>query len=436
MENKQEMSAGNSEILARNGLFYKMPQSLSTSVNRTFKKEFAHKQTYLQGQTIVFDLNTGSDYIDPTSCMLSFDLEVVANTGTPAAGDSYTFGVGSGTAANLISEIRILSKNGTEVDRTQHANVLSKIRTDYLYSEDGQRGLQMAGYLPTSTKAVDAPAGTPFSADSTNQANRTRRFVIPLSLMSGFFRPTVKGMKIPAGLSSGMRIEMTLDVAGRALVNTSGGGDGTTLSYTMTDPVFYMMSHSLNDPTQAMLMQNSAETGLEYTFPSYFNTPLTTNAGSINEQVKRAVSQATSVFTSAYLTTNSVLETVDSFASIDSALMSNFQYRVGSNYYPQQTVTDTTEAWYISEGAFNKVRDMMTFPANVSKNDYDAGGKFLVATSLETDSLLNLSGIPLNNSNVLELRMTVTGGNENTYEIFVEYISIARTFINKTNIKI
>lgn len=434
-ENKQEMSAGNSEILARNGLFYKMPQSLSTTVNRTFKKEFAHKQTYLEGQTIVFDLNTGSDYIDPASCMLSFNLEVIATTATPATGDTYSFGIGSGTAANLISEIRILSKNGTEVDRTQHANVLSKIRTDYLYSEDGQRGLQMAGYLPTSTKAVDAPVGTSFSANNAVQATRTRRFVIPLSLMSGFFRPTVKGMKIPAGLASGMRIEMTLDVAGRALVNELGGA-GRTLSYTMTDPVFYMMSHSLNDPTQAMLMQNSAETGLEYTFPSYFNTPLTTNANSINEQVKRAVSQATSVFAAAYLTGDSVNEEKDSFGSIPSARFADFQWRVGSQYYPQQTVTNSTEAWYVSEGAFNKLRDMMTFPANVSKTDYDTGGKFLVATALETDSLLNLSGIPLNNSNVLELRMTVTGGLETTYEIFVEYISIARTFINKTNIKI
>jgi len=425
-----EVSGADSEILSRNGLFYKMPQSLSTSVNRTFKREFAQKQTYLQGQTMVFDLNTGSDYIDPTSCMLSFDLIVVATTNTPTVNDEYSFGQTSGTAANLISEIRILSKNGTEIDRTQNANVLAKVMTDYTYSVEGQKTLEMAGYL--------AAGGADFSAN--NAVPVTKKFVIPMSLISGFFRPTVKGMKLPSGLTSGLRIEMTLEVASRALFNTSNS-TGRNMTYTLNNPIIFMMSHSLNDPTQAALMKNSAETGLEYTFPSYFNTPLTTASGSINEQVKKAVSQATSVFTPIYLTANATNELQDSFASIGSSLLENFQYRVGSNYYPQQSVSsigqlaETTEAWYISLGAFNKMRDIRTFPANVDKIDYDTGGKFLVAVPLETDSLLNLSGVPLNNSNVLELRMSVTGA-EKTFHIFVEYISIARTFINKTSIKI
>jgi len=391
MDSKQSMSSADSEILARNGLFYKMPQSLSTSVNRTFKKEFAQKQSYTPNQTMVFDLNTGSDYIDPKSCMLSFNLAVVATT-APHVDDDYDFGQNSGTAANLIREIRLISKNGTEIDRIQNANVLAKILTDYTFSEEGQKTLEMAGYLPVGGATFDA-------------TNVDRRFVIPMSLISGFFRPTVKGMKIPSGLSSGMRIEITLETAERAIRFETGGG--TVVTYTVSDPVIYMMSHSLNDPTQAALMKNSAETGLEYTFPSYFNTPESVGASAtVNIQVKKAVSQATSVFAGLYDNNSAQVEAKDSFASVSGSLLTNFQYRVGANYYPQQVVQDTTEAWYVSSGAFNKNRDIQTFPANVDQNQYNTGGnltptsegedglgKFILATALETDSLLNLSGV-------------------------------------------
>jgi hypothetical protein len=428
MDSKQSMSSADSEILARNGLFYKMPQSLSTSVDRTFKKEFAQKQSYTPNQTMVFDLNTGSDYIDPKSCMLSFNLAVVATT-TPNAGDVYDFGFGSGTAVNLIREIRLISKNGTEVDRIQNANILAKILTDYTYSEEGQKTLQMAGYEPVG--------GTSFAA-----TNADRRYVIPMSLISGFFRPTVKGMKIPSGLSSGMRIEITLEAAARALHFTTAGG--TVVTYTVSDPVIYMMSHSLNDPTQAALMKNSAETGLEYTFPSYFNTPESVGASAtVNIQVKKAVAQATSVFAGLYDNADAQDEAEDSFASIGGTALTNFQYRVGASYYPQQVVQDTTEAWYVSLSAFNKNRDIQTFPANVDQDMYEATGnganglgKFVLATALETDSLLNLSGVPLNNSNVLELRATTSFGSAHTYHLFLEYISVSRTFINKSSIKI
>jgi hypothetical protein len=412
------MGGVDTTILQANGLRYKMPQSLSTTVNRTFKKQYAQRQQYEPASTIVFDINTGADYVDPKNVMLTFNLQVVA-TATPGVGDEYNFGTGS--ACNLIQEIRILSKNGTELQRTQAANVLSKIMIDYNYSEEGQKMLEMAGYALPNTAAVGA----------------STRFVIPMHLLEGFFRPIDSAMKIPAGLSSGLRIELTLAPSNIALVNPLSD-TGRILRYTVLSPEMLMMCHNLTDPTQAALMSVSASSGLEYAFRSYFHTPLQTESQSVNEQVKKSVSQLTRVFTGIYGTTQYQDEEQDSFASVNSASLQNYQYRVGANYYPKETVQTDVEAWYVTESSLDKMRDLKTFPSNVALADYQTGGKFLIGAAIETDSRLNLTGCPINNSNVLELRTLLTAapvGGRNI-DIFIEFISVARTFINNTTLKI
>jgi hypothetical protein len=408
-------TSGNSEVLRLNGLFYKMPQELSTTVKRSFVKEYSQSQTYAPQSTVVFDINTGSGYIDPANAMLSFDLAVVA-TATPNAGDTYTFGTGS--ACNLINEVRILSKNGTEVLRTQNANVLSKIMIDYKYSTDAEGVLNMAGRGIAAEPAL----------------NGTQRYVIPLKLFSSLFEPTVKGMKIPAGLASGMRIELTLESAGRALVRNAAGG--TAYTYSMTNPVIYFMKHDLNDPAQSQLMANSAETGLEYTYNQYFNTPLTTTSLSINEAIKKSVARANRVFVGIFETANASDETADSFAMRLSGDLVDYQWRVGTSYYPNQVVTDEIEAWYMSQDTFDKIRDIKHSSSAVSLADYQTGGKFLLGTALESDSALNLSGVSLSNSNTLELRLNLQNAVERTLHIFTEYTTVSRTFVNSTNVKI
>lgn len=401
-------------LMATNGLLYKMPQPLSVCLNKTFKKEYAQRQNYRANDTIVFDINSGASYIDPTTCMLSFKLRV---SGTNAnATDYYTFG--TGMASNLIKEIRVLSKNGCEVDRTQNAHVLAKILKDYTYTSDDQKILSNAGL------------------DGEYDFGSSATFVIPLDLISGFFRPTVKGMKIPAGLASGLRIEFITEDAKRALTHPEG--QATDVSYAIEDPEILFMCMDLNDPTQAVLMKNSAETGLEYTFPSYFSTPATSAADRINEQVKKAVSQCTRAFCGVYDTVAVNVIKNDGFASVsmENHTMKEFQYRVGSSYYPNKMVSNTAEAWYITCAAFDS-KNKLGKCSSMLFDEYETKGKFVMAVPIETDSRLNLSGLPLNNSNVLELRSSFDSkGVSLEYNIFIEHITIARTFVNQTSIKI
>ncbi len=60
--------------------------------------------------------------------MLSFALKCSLNA-TSNGADRLSFR--SGMASNLIQEIRILSKNGTEVDRCQNADVLANMLKDF-----------------------------------------------------------------------------------------------------------------------------------------------------------------------------------------------------------------------------------------------------------------------------------------------------------------
>jgi hypothetical protein len=272
--------------------------------------------------------------------------------------------------------------------------------------------------------------------------NEIHTFAIPLSLISGFFRPTVKGMKIPAGLMSGMRIEFILNRnPQRALRYTGGAGRG--LTYTINTPELLFSCMDLNDPTQAVLMRNSAETGLEYTFPSYFSHPFTGSHIQINEQVKKSVSQCTKVFCAVYDVSgvNNVMdESKDGYLSTSALALGNYQYRVGANYYPTKAVDSIAEALYIAHSTFDKCRDLMTNPCKIGLPEYRNYGAFILGHPLETDDRLNLSGIPLNNSSVLEFRAEIknhpTVPVVRSYELIIEFISVTRTFVNKTTLKI
>lgn len=415
-DNNKDYSMSDGRIMAANGLMYKMPQELSTTVNKTLKKQYAQRQSYSAGQTVIFDFNTGSDYVDPSNCMLRFDFTLTADGGDPLTGANF----GSNSAAALIQEIRILSKNGCEVDRIQSANVLSKIIKDYCYSEEGEKMLEMAGFNRI------------FIVDT------AQSIVIPMGLISGFFRPIIAGMKIPAGLASGLRIELTLAQPSRALRRT--GGTGTNLSYNIDKVEMLTMCHSLNDPTQAVLMQNSSQSGLQYSFRSYFHSPVSTTSLAINEQVKKAVSRCNRIFCSVYDSDLVVDETQDGFASVNGAdNLADYQFRVGSSYYPKESVNDLVTSWYVTETCFDKIRDIKKYPSNVSLNEYN-DGKFTLGVSIENDDRLNLSGIALNNSNVAELRLnlkpTNPAGGRRDIDLYIEYVSITNTFINKTSIKI
>ena len=410
----QSEVAQSQEIQFKNGVMYQMPQSLSTTSNATFVKNYSQRQAYNPGQTIVFDLNTGSSYIDPENSCLLLDIQC-ENADTP-----FTSSAG---AIALLNEVRVFAKNGVELDRIQDCNQYMHTKLKYEGSTDF---ISKYSTLWGQGDDADVPTGT------------TATFCIPMKFVSSVFNPVVKGMKIPASLLSGARIEIVLESSARALGNTGT----TSQEYLVSNPVILMKHHELNDQTQKILNEESANNGLEYTYTRVFSTrEANVSTTSLNIQVKKAVSQSLRAFTVPVLTASVANGDADSLSTDGAKVYSQYQYRIGSQFYPQQKVVSQKEGYFVSLDAMgDRNRNSYQTSGNVSYAEYDnstgTGAFNVMAAGFETNQLLNLSGVPINNSNTLELQATVDGGGNTDYFTFMEYVCVARAFLTNVSVKL
>lgn len=398
-----ESSSANSLVLATNGLRYVMPKPLSTTLVRTFKKNYAQRQTYSETDTIVFDLNV-TGQVDPEVSYLTFKL---------SSNEDFKFGING--ACSIIRDIRISSKNGVELDRIQSFNAWSHL---YLSSMVDVNKLAKYGKI--------SGIGSPYP--KTVQHN----IIIPLTWLSGLFRSHVKGQKVPSHMLSGARIEIQLESVNRAL-QEAGGTAPTT--YSVGKATLCMMEHTVNDNTLKVLTEEAANNGLEYAYDRVFTSPETSNSQIFNNQIKKAVSQATSVITTVHdpARQNNIL--VDSFTTVDPSdgVFSKFQYRLGSNYFPHQVCDTLEEAYHITESTYDLSRDK----GAISANSYDVyeSKTFAVGVPLKSEHSVSSSGLAVNNSATIALEYEGDGSSK-IYYTFLIYTAVAKVFLNQTTCKI
>lgn len=418
--------ADNPEIQAKNGLLYVMPQSLSSTVNRTFIRQQSQRQTYLPGQTMVFDMNTGSRYIDPDNSFLYFDIFTDSAT-DKTLNVNYSPLKESVGALALIEEVHIHAKSGIELDRIQECNQYSYTKNLLKNGKDHYNdwarvwggGDWIAGHAPLNGQI--------------GGATRTR-VCLPMKLISGLFEPVIKGMKMPPGLLSGARIEITLESFGRAFSADVGASVATT--YTVENPVIICMAHEMTDNTQATLNEVSVENGLEYTYCRCFTAVEPSTSNNINIQIKKAVSQGLRAFAVPVKSADYEARNADSFWS--DLPFTNYQWRVGSLFYPQQRVDSHIEGYITTTSIYDKGRVSGWNPPAISYDDYaGVAPNFIQAAGFEQDSTINLAGCPINNSQNLTLESSVnTGGDEYRWQLFLEYIAVARSYLTNVEVKI
>jgi hypothetical protein len=415
----------NYSMLQNNGILYRSPDVLSSCVARTYKNEFAQRSSYSQGGTVIFDLNTGSSFVEPSSALLSFEVDVQTNS---LADVAVSWGGGLG-ACSLIQEIRIISKNGVELSRCQNANLLAKVMADWTLSKEGRENAQMCD-------GFDSSAGGTFQVSAVDGAKLN--ITIPMKLLSGFFRPTVKGMLIPNGLASGLRIEMSLEspnVAFQAI-----GQPDDSIFYTINDPQMLLQLSEMNDPTTSALFTESAKVGLEYNFPEYFSTKVFSGTSNkINEALKKAVSQASVAFAVVLDKDETDYEklTNSGFKSTPSSKVKNFQYRLGQQFYPLQPLSRPSNYWAIASACFGGLRGIEWKPNSVDYDGFNADGQCIECASLDLSDHIDLSGSKINNSSVLELRMELNEPqNSVDVVIFLQFTALVRVSGNRAVLKI
>ena len=400
-----QKNTANDAVLQTNGLRYVMPKPLSTSLVRTFKKQYAQRQTYGPNETIVFDLNV-SGQVDPELSYLKLNFS-----------SDHPFTFGKGSIGNIIREIRIQSKNGVEIDRIQNFNAWNYIRLNT--QEDGEElDLKKEIYGHDFPAPIPAVGGV---------------FILPCHHLSGLFRPHVKGQKVPSHLLSGARVEILLESVGRAV---EWGGVSANTTYTVNRPEFNLMEHTLNDNTTKVMSEISANTGLDYVYDRVFCSIETTANNTLHTQIKKAVSQATSVTTTVCDSSNQQNVQADSFQSLSPAagVFQKYQYRIASNYFPQTPVDNIQEAYVVSSSTFKPTR-IKGMNSNDSYANYVVD-TFNVSVPLKSDHEISSSGLAINNSATLALEYESSDGSNKVFFTFLVYTALARVFLQQTTTKI
>lgn len=408
--------------LSANNLVYSNPDSLSLAVSRSTSRLFFQRASYNPGETAVIDINSGTDFADPANAYLTFSC---VPTQATAAG-TCTFGIGS--AMNLIRQITIRSRSGVEIDRVERANVWSLFESQYKYPSSWFTtvGSATEGWGVTMANVAAATVN-----DTTNAGTR---FCIPLARISSFFNGIKKGQKIPPQLLSGLHIEIIWETAATALFSVGN----TTTSYSIRNLSLMMDVISMTDDVQKTINQQSANAGLEYAYPRIFTNPTTISSTVLNVQVRKAVSQANYSWAVSLNAANYNNIAVDSFLGIYDVL--TYQWRLGALYYPLQPLSvnllDGVEAYKQVLEVFGKSRDAW-YPPNVLLADYVTNGKGILGVVMEKDQAMDCSGLPVNNSRVLELQATYgTAVSNREVLVFLDYNSVCRSYVDNTSVSI
>jgi len=410
-----EDSAG-ADLLVNN-LTFESPKALSLAVNRSYQKSFFQRSAYSgdRSTTMICDINSGTSFINCANSYLAVSVQLEGGVGAVAS-------FGSGSAMNIINEVRIRSRSGVELDRVQNANVWSLFDSVYNRSE---QNLNTIG-------ALEGFSTGRLPANSTTEVDTTTKFLIPLGCMSPYFRP-MQGQLLPPQLASGLRIELSLEDYRTALYLVGGGITG----YRITDCYLQLDCVELTDETQRTLNMDSAKDGLEWSYERVYTTitQQPSQQTSISAQVRKAVSQACFVYSVAISGADRVDITKDSLVAVPFNV-TTFQYRLGSLYFPTQRIenaADGSEAALIAYETFDKLRH--TF-RETSVTPATFRTKFgVLAASLERDQSLQFSGLAVNNSRTLELDATFASVSENIeVYTFLTYCSVARAFIDNVSV--
>jgi len=413
----QRSSEGLAESLIRvNALDYELPSNMSVVVARNLKRSFANLDQYKQNGKVIITLNTGTDYCDGINSYLTFKAKTVRTSGQANEARA-TFG--SGSACNFLENITVTSRSGVEVERIEGLNSLRREHDRYQCSQDWIDNFgSVMGY-------TDEAKNNEVVLDETDKT-----FCIPMGRLLGMFNTR---KLIPSQLVGGLRIEIKLASLASALGPTTVANSSVPADYQLTDVTIMCDTYQLADSIQKRLNMMAASNGLEFYFETYDRTKHNETASQkANITVRKAVSRALWAVAKTRLTADVEDITKDSMSS-EVNNVQNFQFRLGSLYFPNQPLRNKEEQYYYAQYAFDKVKQCHK-QNSVSLADFK-GNEGIVAVTLERSNVLGLSGLPINSSRTLQLDMNFDTPASRDIDIYMAYLKLVRVFVNNTIVK-
>ena len=407
-------------ILFNNSLTYTLPVPSSVVVNKTKKRSYFQNRSYASGQTMVCTLNSGSSYADLANSNLVVKIKVTSTNANPF---NVTFG--NGSAMNIVENIRINHRSGTQYTNTQKMNA-------YRVLED--RNCESENWYATVGKVMGYDQDL-LSGFSTATPERT--FVIPIKKVHNFFSPHGgDGILLPPQMQSGLRVEVDLATLGTIFKDLAVVGNDLPTDYEITDIYFDMESVDLMDSAQAAVNTNSQRRGIEYLFSDIFTSRSTnpSNSTAINVDINKSVSYAEKVM--AVIQTNANQNNLSADSFVTPYLSGNWWYELGSNQYPSnQKIDDRVVAYMNNLSVWQKLKGKCGERGEtaLTRVGYEAEyGTY--ATSLELDSALALSGMPVTSSRVLRFSLDLDSplANDSTCLVFMCFLTSVRSTLTSS----
>ncbi len=314
-------------LLAVNALNYQMPPSLGIATSVRHRNEFAQMNSYTVGansgaSTIVFDLQSGSSFIDPASSYFVFN---VSHNNTDA---KIPLSFGSGSIANIIQSVTVRSRTGRELSRVENFNLITKYADLIQNSNDRLNTVMKAqGY---SSLGVYGDV-VPYTG---------KTFLLPMRTIP-CFNPVNDKQLLPPQLCEGMRIEFRLESSNVAFTTAEQKDDGAfpaNFSYTVNRPYAHYLCFDLADAFSRQIAMVAAKSGLRMLHKEYFHTLVSTANTSINFDIKKAASKALNCLIIERFVSGIAAGASDCFASVPYDIKS-YQSQIGSIYYPNAPLT-------------------------------------------------------------------------------------------------
>jgi hypothetical protein len=399
-------------LIVANQLSYQMLPLLGICSARTHTIGFPQQSVYTNGETMSWDSQTGSFFVDPKGCYLKFSItHTIVNGGSDEAKRIKCFG--SGSACNLFSRVVVRTRSGKELTRVENLNLLSKFVQLYNKPLD---------WVKTAGRAQgfsDPETVSEVYADEVPVGGKT--FIIPLCDIIPFFN-TIGNSLLPPQIFEGLRIEITLADPNVAFCNVDQDeGVGSVSTYTIHRPQMYFDCFTIADQFSRRISEIAATQGLNLLHKEYFHSSVGLEGTELNFDIKKAASKAMAAHVicreQKYITGDDAKK-VDSMASAPYDWTS-IQCQIGSLYNPNQplTVSDIStngnmEAYYFALYGNDRLSYSNTTcitPESYTGEDQTAGDKSVYNNTMVTFNLnksnLEIVGSVINNSRALLINM-------------------------------
>lgn len=420
-ENKVAGEGIMSNLMQLNRLTYRTPPSLSIASQRRYVENYAQQRNYASGETMVFNINTGTQLIDAKRSYMTFTV-----TGTGGTIGDF----GSGSALNLFQNVRVKSRSGVEICRVQGANILGHVYQRYNCPKDAfSTVLQAQGY-GTGTEAKVNGSGTVLASGL--------QVVIPWENIAPVFR---QNRLLPSQLCDGMILEIDLAPVAVALFCSSVGNEFT--GYTISLLKNRIDAYDLADAFDRKIAEMAARDGLNLVHKEFYQTLNSSSGTTYNYDVRKSASKALAVYV--VPRESKVLTDVKLDSMVTEAnKLKQYQFSAGNVYYPNAPMTlgngttspavSSAEAYYYTLASWHKTdcrndQDVSLF--NYA-SDAVVPQMGIASTSMIKSQVSDLAGIMINSARSLTAEVIFNDSQDRRLDTWLCFARNVKVYLENT----